>query len=138
MTIVPVILAGGVGERFWPLSRSARPKQLLPITTDRSMLEETLRRMMPLCGAGARPLIVTGCDMAAKIRAAIPKSLAYDVIAEPVGRDTAPAIAIAAAWICGTYGDAVMAIDTADHAIGRIADYRAAMKADARFSRDLF
>ena len=71
MTPVPVILAGGIGERFWPLSRSSRPKQLLPITSDRSMLEETLRRMAPLCRKGVRPLIVTGMEMAPKIRAVV-------------------------------------------------------------------
>lgn len=56
MKVVPVILAGGIGERFWPLSRSSIPKQLLPLISSRSMIEETLSRVGPFCKKGTRSL----------------------------------------------------------------------------------
>jgi len=118
MKIIPVILAGGVGERFWPFSRSSMPKQLLPLISRRSMVEETLERIAPLCARGTKPLIVTSKTIAPVLRKRIPGSIQYDCIAEPVGRNTAPAVAIAAAWIAAGYGDdAVMAVLSADHAI---------------------
>lgn len=128
MKIVPVILAGGVGERFWPLSRSSRPKQLLPIISDRSMLEETLARVSSLTGTSSRPLIVTGESMVPKIKKVVPKTIPYDIIAEPVGKNTAPAVALAAAWIEKTWGDAVMVVLSADHAISPKKDFIAAVR----------
>jgi mannose-1-phosphate guanylyltransferase len=124
MEIVPVILAGGIGERFWPFSRSSSPKQLLPLISKRSMIKETFGRVSTFCRAGTRPLIVTGAAMAAKIKKALPPGVGYDVIAEPVGKNTAPAIAIAAGWIGARYGnDAVMIVLSADHAISPQKDF---------------
>ena len=118
MKTVPVILAGGVGERFWPLSRSSMPKQLLPLISNRSMIEETLSRVGPFCKKGTRPLIVTGKKIAGQIKKKISTSLTYDYIVEPVGKNTAPAVAIAAAWIRKKYGeDSIMVVLSADHAI---------------------
>ena len=118
MKTVPVILAGGVGERFWPLSRSSMPKQLLPLISNRSMIEETLSRVGPFCKKGTRPLIVTGKKIAGQIKKKISSSITCDYIVEPVGKNTAPAVAIAAAWISRKYGeDSVMVVLSADHAI---------------------
>ncbi len=118
MKVVPVILAGGIGERFWPLSRSSMPKQLLPLISSRSMIEETLSRVGPFCKKGTRPLIVTGKKIAGQIKKRISSSVTCDYIVEPVGKNTAPAVAIAAAWIGKKYGDdAVMVVLSADHAI---------------------
>ncbi len=117
MTVVPVVLAGGVGERFWPLSRSFRPKQLLPIVSGKSMIEETLARARPFCSRGVRPLIVTGTRIAAALRKALPKSVRYDCIREPVGKNTAPAVAAGAVWVQKKYGDALMLVLPADHAV---------------------
>lgn len=117
MKIVPVILAGGIGERFWPLSRSSRPKQFLPLISKLSMLEETMLRGRSFSGRNVTPLVVTGKNLAAKIPAVLSSKMDFDVIAEPEGKNTAPAIAIAAAWIKKKYGDAVMAVLPADHAI---------------------
>ena len=118
MKVIPVILAGGIGERFWPLSRSSTPKQLLPLISSKSMIEETLSRVGPFCKKGARPLIVTGKKIAGQIKKRISSTIICDYIVEPVGKNTAPAVAIAAAWISRKYGeDSVMVVLSADHAI---------------------
>jgi len=145
MQTVPVILAGGIGERFWPLSRSSSPKQLHAIASERSMLEETLFRMRACCPNSTPPLIITGAAIAGKIADALaavdtrariinspPDGAAdggacmgtlatmetgVDVIAEPQGKNTAPAIALAAALIAAKHEDAVMVIASADHSI---------------------
>ncbi len=117
MTIVPVILAGGIGERFWPLSRSAMPKQLLKIISNRTMLEETLLRVSPFCSKKVKPLIVTSKAIASKFKSVLPSSLKYDLIIEPVGKNTAPAVAISASWIEAKYGSSVMMVLSADHDI---------------------
>jgi mannose-1-phosphate guanylyltransferase/mannose-6-phosphate isomerase len=115
--IVPVILAGGIGERFWPLSRSSRPKQLLPIISSRTMMEETMARAKPFCKAGVSPLVVTGSAIAGQMRRVLPKTVRYDCIAEIAGRNTAPAIAAAAVWLTQKHKDAIMAVLPADHAV---------------------
>jgi len=69
--VIPVILAGGIGERFWPMSRSGAPKQLHAIGSDKSMLEETLARVRAFCSDDVRPMLVTGANIAEKVAAAI-------------------------------------------------------------------
>jgi len=133
MTIVPVILAGGIGERFWPLSRSAQPKQLLKIISNKTMREETLLRVAPFCSKKVKPLIVTSKAISSKFRSLLPSNLKYDLIVEPVGKNTAPAIAIAASWIEAKYGESVMIILSADHDIRP----RQAFIEAARFAVDL-
>ena len=116
MMIVPCILAGGRGERFWPLSQSSSPKQLLPLFGKKTMIEETIARVRAACGR-ARPLVITGHECAAGIRRALAGRLAYDCIVEPAGKNTAPAIALGAAWMRKRYGEAIMLVAPADHAI---------------------
>ncbi len=118
MKIVPVILAGGIGERFWPASSSKRPKQLLPLISDKLMIEETFERVLPLCEEGIAPLIVTGDKISGLIDEALGDAYKYDMIAEPVAKNTAPAVAAAAALCKQKYGDdSVMVVVSADHAI---------------------
>ncbi len=127
-TVVPVILAGGIGERFWPFSRSRTPKQLLPIISSKPMIVETIDRVKPWCKGKVKPLIVTGKAMAGMIRKALPESAPCDFIVEPVGKNTAPAVAIAASWIAKKYGpDAVMAVLSADHSISTTELFRTAL-----------
>jgi mannose-1-phosphate guanylyltransferase len=115
---VPVILAGGIGERFWPMSRSAAPKQLHAIGSDKTMLEETILRVRACCSDGVRPMLITGINIADKVAQSLgDESGKIEIIAEPAGKNTAPAIAIAAAIIKERYGDAVMVVVSADHAI---------------------
>jgi mannose-1-phosphate guanylyltransferase len=149
MQTVPVILAGGIGERFWPLSRSSSPKQLHAIASERSMLEETLFRIRSCCPNSTAPLIITGAAIAGKTAAALaavdtrahilngpPDGVAGDakswmstlmamdtdvnIIAEPQGKNTAPAIALAAALITAKHEDSVMLVASADHLISPI------------------
>ena len=82
-----VIMAGGYGERFWPLSRRRCPKQLLPLTSQRTMIQETVARLRPLFAPG-RILVVTNRDQAAAVRRQLPGI--KNIIAEPAGRLIAP------------------------------------------------
>jgi len=128
MNIIPVILAGGVGERFWPLSRRGRPKQVLAIISKRPMIEETIIRARTVCGKDVRPLIVTGRAMAPHILRCLPKNLRCDNIIEPAGKNTAPAIAAAAAVIRKKFGDALMLVLPADHAVSTTAQFASAVR----------
>jgi mannose-1-phosphate guanylyltransferase len=136
MNIIPVILAGGIGERFWPLSRSSMPKQLLPLVGMRSMLEETLHRIQPLVDPKTLPLIITSKPIAGRIRAVLPKSIKYDFIVEPVGKNTAPAIALAAEYIEKKYGESIMLVLPADHAIAPESAYIAATRFAASIANE--
>lgn len=112
-----VILAGGSGTRFWPLSRAALPKQLISITGDRSMLQRTVERVLPL--HPKRILIVTNHVQAAETGRQMLRydTVPIDVIAEPCGRNTAPAIGLAAALIAARDPSGVMVVLPADHFI---------------------
>lgn len=110
-----VIMAGGRGERFWPASRYSRPKQLLPLLSERSMIEETVQRLFPLI-APERLLVVTNREFVTKIRELLPIP-AENVIGEPVGRDTAPCVALAAALVKRRDPEATMVLLPADHVI---------------------
>ncbi|MBD3420838.1 MAG: mannose-1-phosphate guanylyltransferase [Chitinivibrionales bacterium] len=117
MHIVPVLLAGGIGERFWPMSRSSTPKQLLPLISNKSMIQETLDRVTPVIADDVKPLIITGSSIAAKLKKGLDKNTPCDTIAEPVGKNTAPAVLLGALWLRRKYGECVMAVLSADHAI---------------------
>jgi mannose-1-phosphate guanylyltransferase len=112
-----VILAGGSGTRFWPLSRTVLPKQLISLTGDRSMLQRTVERVLPL--NPTRILIVTNHLQAEETGRQMQQygSVPIDVIAEPVGRNTAPAIGLAAALIASRDPSGIMAVLPADHFI---------------------
>jgi len=112
-----VILAGGSGTRFWPLSRVTRPKQLISITGDRSMLQKTVERVLPL--NPKRILIITNHLQADETARQMQRydSVPIDVIAEPIARNTAPAIGLAAALIAAHDPSGIMAVLPADHFI---------------------
>jgi mannose-1-phosphate guanylyltransferase len=128
MKTIPLILAGGKGERFWPLSRSSRPKQLLPLFGKSTMIEETLARARAASGGG-KPLVITGRQCATGVMKALAGSGAYDCIVEPAGKNTAPAIALAAVWMRRRYGEAVMLVASSDHAIAPVGAYVKAVRA---------
>jgi mannose-1-phosphate guanylyltransferase len=135
MVTVPVILAGGIGERFWPMSRSSTPKQLLRLVSSKTMLEETLERIAPLCRKGTvRPLIISGKLIARQISKLLSGKAEFDQIIEPEGKNTAPAILIAAAYIEKKYGPSVMLILSADHDIRPASAYLSAVRGAVRFA----
>lgn len=112
-----VILAGGSGTRFWPLSRTARPKQLISITGDRTMLQRTVERVLPL--KPKRILIITNRVQAEETERQLAhyRKVPIDVIAEPAARNTAPAIGLAATIIAAHDPEGVMVVLPADHFI---------------------
>jgi mannose-1-phosphate guanylyltransferase len=114
-----VIMAGGRGERFWPQSRIATPKQLLPIVSEKSMLQETLARISPLVRA-RDVLVVTRSDLAKEVGRQLPGLPAENIIQEPMGRNTAACIGMAAVLIEAREPDAIMICLPADHVIGEV------------------
>ena len=122
----PVILAGGRGTRFWPLSRKRRAKQLLALDGSQTMIQQTVARLAPLA-APSRFWIVTNGDLRPAILRQLPKLPAKQVIAEPAGRNTAPAIGLAAFLLLRHDPDAVLGLFPSDHVIADSAKYRATL-----------
>lgn len=113
--IFAVILAGGQGTRFWPVSRMKRPKQFLSISDDgESLIQATARRVRPLVGE-ASTFIVTNKLHEPLIRQHVPDAV---VVSEPIGRNTAASIGLAAIYVDAHCSDAVCVVLPADHAIG--------------------
>jgi mannose-1-phosphate guanylyltransferase len=135
MNLHPVILAGGRGERFWPLSRQARPKQLLPLLSEKPMVAETVDRLSGLAGP-ERAWVLTAADLRDAVRAALPRVPAAQVIGEPVAKNTAPAIALAAWWLRGAGSDAVVAVLPSDHRIEPAERFRGDLKAAGELARE--
>ncbi|MGB8014203.1 MAG: mannose-1-phosphate guanylyltransferase [Terriglobales bacterium] len=122
----PVILAGGRGTRFWPLSRKRRAKQLLALDGKQTMIQQTVARLAPVAPPG-RFWIVTNDDLRPAILRQLPKLSAKQVIAEPAGRNTAPAIGLAAFLLLRQDPDAVLGLFPSDHVIANPAEYRATL-----------
>jgi mannose-1-phosphate guanylyltransferase/mannose-6-phosphate isomerase len=124
--IQPVILSGGSGTRLWPLSREQYPKQLLPLVGAESMLQATLNRLDGVAGA-APPLLV--CNEDHRFVVAEQARLAGKpgaILLEPVGRNTAPALTLAALWATRSGDDPVLVVMPADHVILDLAAFRRA------------
>ena len=121
-----VAIAGGSGTRFWPLSRHTHPKQLLNLSGHDTLLHATLTRMQPLVQAD-RCWMVVGAAHADGCRQVAPEVAAHRVVVEPVGRNTAPAIALAALHVMHEDPHAVMVVLPADHHVADPAAFRDAI-----------
>ena len=117
MKTTAVIMAGGKGERFWPKSRQSLPKQFLSLTGDgKTMIQLTAERHLPLVDYKDM-FVVTNRDYVGLVHAQLPQIPPENILAEPVGRNTAPCIGLAAAVISRKYDDAVMLVLASDHLI---------------------
>ena len=116
MKVYALIIAGGVGARFWPRSRERSPKQLLEIIGQGTMLQNTIARLNPLI-LPDNVLIVTNAIQVQELRKQVPSIPEENIIVEPVGRNTAPAIALGAELLKRRAGDSVMVVLPADHLV---------------------
>lgn len=124
MSLYALILAGGSGERFWPLSRRNRPKQLLTLVSkEETLLESTIRRLDGLVPA-ERILILTNADQESGVRALVTTVPPENIIAEPAKRDTAAAIALGVGWISARDPQATMIVLPADHKIDDVKSFQ--------------
>ncbi len=124
----PVILAGGRGTRFWPLSRKRHAKQLLALDGKQTMIQQTVARLAPMA-ASSRFWIITNDDLRPAILRQLRKLPAKQVIAEPAARNTAPAIGLAAFLLLRHDPEAVLGLFPSDHVIAEPAQYRATLSA---------
>jgi mannose-1-phosphate guanylyltransferase len=129
MKVYAVIMAGGAGTRFWPASRSLRPKQLLPLAggSDEPLLAATVRRLAPLVTED-RVVVVTGEHLAEGTARAVPGVPRAQILCEPAPRNTAPCIAWATATIARMDPDAIVAVLPSDHFITDEPGFRAVLE----------
>jgi len=130
-----VIMAGGSGTRFWPESRTARPKQLLRLSGEQSMIAATVARLGDLVPA-ERVLVVTNDVQRPGILTELPNLPADAVLAEPCKRDTAPCIGLAAICIARDDADATLAVMPSDHVIGTDSAFQGALRLAAKLVDD--
>lgn len=129
-----VIIAGGKGTRFWPLSRSQRPKQLLKILSRKSLIRETVDRVAPLSGR-ARTMVVTIAEQLGALRKELSNLPRKNFLAEPQGKNTAPCIGLAALEVTMRDPRAVMIVLPADHWVADVAAFRRTLEAAVELAR---
>lgn len=130
-----MILAGGVGSRFWPVSTPARPKQLLPLAGSAPLIRQTVERILPLVPA-ARIRVLTGASLADPILAAVPEFGREQLLLEPRARGTAPVLAWTAHTLQAQEADAIMLSLHSDHVIEPADAFRETLARAAALSRE--
>ncbi|WP_437570471.1 mannose-1-phosphate guanylyltransferase [Sorangium sp. So ce542] len=132
-----LILAGGAGTRFWPASRAARPKQLLPLLGGEPLITATARRVLPLCGGAdwERIWIATGQHLLSPTRAALPDVSERRLLVEPAPRNTAPCIGWAASTIAREDPEAVVVVLPSDHHIADVPRFLEVLEAAVASAR---
>lgn len=128
-----VIIAGGKGTRFWPLSRSHRPKQLLKILGRRSLISETASRVLSISGR-KQTLVVTLAEQLSALRNELPDLPQKNFLAEPQGKNTAPCIGLAALEVGTRDPGAVMVVLPADHWVADINGFRNTIRAAVKIA----
>ncbi len=123
--IHPVILSGGTGSRLWPVSREAHPKQFQALSGAETLFRETARRLPPWEGFSP-PLVVCNQEHRFLVAEQLAGAgvAASDIVLEPVGRNTAPAVAVASVLLARTSPEAILAVEASDHAISNVAGFR--------------
>src|SRR5271167_4238556 len=111
-----IIMAGGRGERFWPLSREKMPKQLLALLGGKTFLQEAVERVLPLVSA-KNIFVITNEAQLPEVKKQLPKIPKANLIAEPMGRDTCAAVTLGAALVGARATTGIMAVLPADHVI---------------------
>jgi mannose-1-phosphate guanylyltransferase len=135
--LVAVIMAGGDGQRFWPLSTADRPKQFLDLEhSGRSLLQATYARLLATVGSESRILVVCGVRHTGLVREQLPQLPGGNLLVEPVGRDTAPCIGLAALTLLDRFGDTVMGVFPSDHRVIDVGRFQTAVGAAARTARE--
>ncbi len=131
LKLIPIILAGGKGERFWPVSRLKRPKQFLCLDgSGRSLLQSTADRLLDLAGGWENLWVITSEIIAEGVQKQLPDLPQSNILVEPQGRDTAPAVAWATLEVAKKYGkDVVVGFFPSDHWIGDVAAYNTTLDA---------
>jgi mannose-1-phosphate guanylyltransferase len=133
MDLQPFVLAGGSGTRFWPRSRRIRPKQLLALDGERSMLQQTADRLLPVT-CEANFWVITNELLRSPIADQLPNIPTTHILAEPVARNTAPAAGLAAFLLERLAPDAVLGIFPADHVVQNVEDFHAVLLAGCRLA----
>jgi len=131
--LYPVVMAGGSGTRFWPLSRKSRPKQFLALAGDEPMLAATVNRLPPLARA-SETYVVCGPAHVAAAKRMLPGLPAKNFIVEPCARNTAPCVGLAAVHVARRDPRGLIAMLPADHHVGRPAAFREALASAARLA----
>ena len=134
MKIYPVIMAGGSGTRFWPLSRRLRPKQFLPLAGGAPLLAATVARLPPLARPD-RTYVVCGPQHAAAARKMVPQLPKGNFIVEPCARNTAPCVGLAALHVAARDPKGIIAMLPADHHIARPEAFREALAGAAQLAQ---
>jgi len=135
MSIHAVIMAGGGGTRFWPRSRAVRPKQFLALTGSRTLLQVAFDRIEAVSGPERR-WVISGSAMAPLVRQQLPDLLPDRLVAEPMGRDTAPCIGLGAALVARADPEAAMVVTPADHVIEPLAVFHKIVLAAAGLAHE--
>jgi len=136
MKTVAVVMAGGRGTRFWPLSRASRPKQLLSLFGEESMLATSVRRLERLVPV-EQILVITGRDIETQVREQLPTLPHENILAEPMGRNTAPCVAWAAVTAHRRFGpDSVIAVLPADHYINDQGEFESCFESAVRYAQE--
>jgi mannose-1-phosphate guanylyltransferase len=130
MNLYAIIMAGGIGTRFWPLSRKKTPKQFLPIISEATMIEETVSRLLPLIPA-SNITTIANAEQSQTIKTLIPEIPETNILVEPQGKNTAPSLLLATAKIFNLDPEAVCAALPADHLITDRALFLKKLKAGA-------
>lgn len=134
MTLYPVIMAGGSGTRFWPLSRKAKPKQFLPLVSERALIADTADRLGALATLG-ETYVVCGPGHVKLVKQHLPGLPAAQLLVEPVARNTAPAIGLAALAIAKRDPDGVMVVLPSDHAVRDVKAFRKVLREAAGYAK---